>query len=367
MRSDSKSSLGSRFWLILIIFWGFIALSTLLIQQSLTDGDLMAHAIFSITLFVSAIITCPVIKWFIHYFDWTNARNFSTWFYLVVACIVGSYCAAIIINALLGAYYLLVGKASMFVFFWNGVYTTWLLMNLLMLLWTVIYVVLVYSSKLSTMELKQSEAALKLKEAQLNSLIGQLNPHFLFNSLNNIRSLMLEDVSKSREVLTSLSDFLRYSLSNNNQAFQTIENELSIVRDYIALALVQYEERLDYHENIDESLLTYKIPPMLIQLLVENAIRHGIDRCQGIGKLALTIMRSKHNIVIYVVNPGDLTQKVAINEQQRSTGLGIKNIKQRLHLLFNEQASFNLSEDNGVVKAEVIFPLKKHNDTQSQG
>jgi LytS/YehU family sensor histidine kinase len=176
---------------------------------------------------------------------------------------------------------------------------------------------------------------------------------------------MLEDVSKSREVLTSLSDFLRYSLTNNDQNFQSIENEITIVRDYIAIALVQYEERLDYHEDIDESLLAYKVPPMLIQLLVENAIRHGIDSCQGIGKLALTITRSKHNIVIYVVNPGNLTQKVAINEQQKSTGLGIKNIKQRLNLLFNEQASFNLSEDNGMVKAEVIFPLKKHNDTQS--
>jgi sensor histidine kinase YesM len=367
MLSDSTLNLGSRFWLMLIIFWGFIALSILLIQQSLTNGDLKTHVVFSITLFVSAIVTCPVIKWLIHYFDWTNARNVSTWFYLVIACIVGSYCAAIIINVLLGGYYLLVGKASMFVFFWSAVYSTWLLMNLLMLLWTVIYVILVYSNKLSSMELKQSEAALKLKEAQLNSLIGQLNPHFLFNSLNNIRSLMLEDVSKSREVLTSLSDFLRYSLSNNNQAFQTIENELNIVRDYIALALVQYEERLDYHENIDESLLAYKVPPMLIQLLVENAIRHGIDRCQGIGKLGLTISRCKHNIIIDVVNPGDLKQKFAINEQQRSTGLGIKNIKQRLNLLFNEQASFNLSEDNGVVKAEVIFPLKKHNDTQSQG
>ena len=365
MFDDSTSSLYSRFWLMLIIFWGFIALSILLIQQSFTDGNLMAHAIFSISLFLSAIITCPVIKWLIHYFDWTNARKVSTWFYLVIACIVGSYCAAIIINALLGLYYLLAGKASMFVFFWNSVYSTLVLMTLLMLLWTVIYVIFVYSNKLSTMELKESAAALKLKEAQLNSLIGQLNHHFLFNSLNNIRSLMLEDVSKSREVLTSLSDFLRYSLTNNNQAFQSIENELTIVRDYIAIALVQYEERLDYHEDIDESLLSYKVPPMLIQLLLENAIRHGIEHCPGIGKLALTIARSEHNIAISVVNSGNLSTKVAFNGQQKSTGLGIKNIKQRLNLLFNEQASFHLSDDNGLVKAEVKFPLEKHNKTES--
>ena len=301
MHGDSTSSLASRFWFMLIVYWGFIAISILLIQQSFTDGDLMPHVVFSVTLFISAIITCPVIKWLIHYFDWTNARKISTWCYLVFTCMVGSYCAGVIINALLGVYYLLVGKASMFVFFWASVYSTSLLMALLMLLWTVIYVILVYSIKLSTMELKESAAALKLKEAQLNSLIGQLNPHFLFNSLNNIRSLMLEDVSKSREILTSLSDFLRYSLTNNNQPFQSIENELTIVRDYIAIALVQYEERLDYHEDIDDSLLNYKVPPMLIQLLVENAIRHGIERCTEIGKLILTINRSKQNIIICVV------------------------------------------------------------------
>jgi hypothetical protein len=360
MLADSSTSLGSRFWLMLTIFWGFISLSTLLIQQSLTAGDLMAHAIFSMMLFLSAIITCPVIKWFIHYFDWTNAGKVSTWFYLVFACVVGAYCAAVLINAFMGGYYLLAGKASMFVFFWNGVYSAWLLMALLMLLWTVIDVILVYNNKLSKMELKESEAAFKLKEAQLNSLIGQLNPHFLFNSLNNIRSLMLEDVDKSREIITSLSDFLRYSLSNNNQPFQSIENELTIVRDYIALALVQYEERLDYHEDIDESLLTCRIPPMLIQLLVENAIRHGIESCQGTGKLVLRISRTEKNIVICVVNPGDLQQKVALNEPQKSTGLGIKNIKQRLGLLFDEQSSFLLTENDGVVKAEVAFPLEMH-------
>jgi len=363
MLDDSTSGLGSKFWLMLIIFWGFIALSILLIQQSFTDGDMMAHATFSIALFLSAIVTCPAIKWFIHHFDLTNVRKVSIWFYLVIACVVAAYCAAVIINAFLGIYYLLVGKASMFVFFWNAVNSTSVLMALLTLLWTVIYVVLVYSNKLRRMELKESEAAFKLKEAQLNSLIGQLNPHFLFNSLNNIRSLMLEDVDKSREILTSLSDFLRYSLSNNNQAFQSIENELTIVHDYIALALVQYEERLDYHEDIDESLLNCKIPPMLIQLLVENAIRHGIERCQGTGKLTLTITRRNKNIVIYVVNPGNLTQKTAINAQQKSTGLGIKNIKQRLDLLFNKQASFDLSEHNGVVKAEVTFPLENHHKT----
>jgi len=215
------------------------------------------------------------------------------------------------------------------------------------------------------MELKESAAALKLKEAQLNSLIGQLNPHFLFNSLNNIRSLMLEDVAKSREVITSLSDFLRYSLTNNNQAFQSIENELTIVRDYIAIASVQYEERLDYHESIDETLLTSNVPPMLIQLLVENAIRHGIDSCPDIGKLALTITRSEQNIAITVVNSGRLTDTVTFSEQQKSTGLGIKNIKQRLSLLFNDKAFFDLSEDNGFVKAEVIFPLEKHSHTES--
>ena len=162
---------------------------------------------------------------------------------------------------------------------------------------------------------------------------------------------MLEDVEKSREMLTKLSEMLRYSLTKNGVNAIAVEEELEMVANYIALSKIQFEDRLDFKQNVDKEALQVQIPPMIIQLLVENAAKHGISNLKQGGAISLNIHKNQSNLNIEVKNTGQL--KIDRN----STQLGIKNIKQRLKFLYGEKSSFSLSEIENEVVAAIKIPL----------
>jgi hypothetical protein len=217
--------------------------------------------------------------------------------------------------------------------------------------WTIFYMSVKIAAKLNANRLERAELNSTLKQAQLNTLKGQINPHFMFNSLNNIRGLMLEDVEKSRDMLTKLSEMLRYSLTKNNMNAISLEEELEMVDNYIALSKIQFEDRLDFIKEIDENTLGFQIPPMIIQLLIENATKHGISNLKSGGTIKLIAKKTENLLSIQVSNTGKLM--IAHN----STQLGLKNIKQRLRLLYGAKASFMLKEINGEVVATIKIPL----------
>jgi LytS/YehU family sensor histidine kinase len=190
-----------------------------------------------------------------------------------------------------------------------------------------------------------------LKESELNTLKGQINPHFMFNSLNNIRGLMLEDVTKSRKMITCLSDMLRYSLAQNKADFIALKDELEMVSNYIALSKIQLENRLQYQQHIDANLLSKNIPPMVIQILLENAIKHGISNVIKGGHINLDVYNLEHQLVIKVTNTG------ALKSNKMSPKVGLENIKKRLHLLYKDNANFTLYEKDKTVIATIKLPL----------
>jgi len=162
---------------------------------------------------------------------------------------------------------------------------------------------------------------------------------------------MLEDVEKSREMLTKLSEMLRYSLTKNSIDGIAVEEELEMVENYIALSKIQFEDRLRYTSKVDEESLNLQIPPMLIQLLVENAAKHGIANLKNGGTIHLEIEKNEQNILIRVTNSG----KLKISEG--STQLGLKNIRQRLKILHGDMATFSLNEEGDNVVAEIYIPI----------
>lgn len=173
----------------------------------------------------------------------------------------------------------------------------------------------------------------------------------MFNSLNNIRGLMLEDVEKSREMLTKLSEILRYSMTKNNINSIPVQEELEVVDNYIDLSKIQFENRLEFVKDVQRETLGLEIPPMVIQLLVENAVKHGISNLKNGGRIILSIKKEDDLMVIEVKNTGKL--RIAHN----TTQLGLKNIRQRLKLLYSDKASFYLSEIAGEVVALIKIPL----------
>lgn len=217
--------------------------------------------------------------------------------------------------------------------------------------WTIFYMSVKIVFKLNADRLERSELNAALKQSQLNTLKGQINPHFMFNSLNNIRGLMLEDVERSRDMLTKLSEMLRYSLTKNDVNSIALKDELEMVENYVALSKIQMEDRLQFKTEIAPDTMDQLIPPMIIQLLVENATKHGISKLKDGGTIKLRTAHQNNELLISVSNTGKLT--IA----KDSTQLGLKNIKQRLRLLYGDKASFTLEEVNGEVVSNIKIPL----------
>lgn len=219
------------------------------------------------------------------------------------------------------------------------------------IIWTVFYVAIKGLMELNKGRETRLKLESNLKESQLNTLKGQINPHFMFNSLNNIRGLMLEDVDRARNMLTSLSETLRYSLTKSNVSSIALEDELEMVENYIEISKIQFENRLQFETNIDKASLNTQIPPMIIQMLVENAIKHGISNLKEGGKINLVTNIKDSQLLIEVANSGKL------RSSPNSTQLGLKNIQQRLELLYGEAATFSLEEIENKVVATIKIPI----------
>lgn len=200
-------------------------------------------------------------------------------------------------------------------------------------------------------KIKNAELQANLKESQLNTLKGQINPHFMFNSLNNIRGLMLEDVDRARNMLTNLSETLRYSLTKSNVNSIALEDELEMVKNYVEISKIQFEDRLQFETDIDDDSLNKQIPPMIIQMLVENAMKHGISKLKKGGVVSLKTAIKNSQLQIKVSNSGTL------QNNKTSTQLGLQNIKKRLELLYGKEATFHLNEIENQVVATIKIPL----------
>lgn len=217
--------------------------------------------------------------------------------------------------------------------------------------WTIFYVAVKGLMELNKSRETRLQLESNLKESQLNTLKGQINPHFMFNSLNNIRGLMLEDVGRARSMLTSLSETLRYTLTKSHVDSIALEDELDMIKNFIAISKIQFEDRLQFESNIDKESLNTQIPPMIIQMLIENAIKHGISNLKEGGKVSLSTELKETQLFIEVANTGRL------RSSENSTQLGLINIKQRLQLLYGEAATFTLKEKDNKVVAFIKIPV----------
>jgi len=235
--------------------------------------------------------------------------------------------------------------------YWDPVLITGLR---LMSIWILAYHLYHYYQKEIETAQQNAELSIIAKQAQLDNLSEQLNPHFLFNSLNSIKSLVIENPKTARRAIDLLSDILRSSLYEKDASFISIKDELGLVNDYVELEKVRFEERLNMVITMDDAIKGYMILPLSIQLLVENAIKHGIDkRIQG-GSIMLSIVEKDEKLKIVVQNPGQ------IDDHGSETGIGIKNLTKRLLLQFNGEASFTLkNEAEDHVTATLIIPIHK--------
>jgi two-component sensor histidine kinase len=220
--------------------------------------------------------------------------------------------------------------------------------------WLCLYFFYNLFDRLNRSEIERFQLMSSVKEAELRALKSQVNPHFIFNSLNSLRALIDEDPARARMAVTQLANLLRYSLQSGQLETVPFEDELDVVNDYLALEQVRHEERLRLRLDIGPDVNRLPIPPMLLQTLVENAVKYGVTtRAEG-GEIAIIARNEGGALRIQVTNPGE----VARDARGASTGVGLHNAAERLRLIFGEKATLRLRSDRPAqVVAEAVIPL----------
>ena len=248
----------------------------------------------------------------------------------------------------------------------SGFLITWLQSGVSMIGWLCVYFTYHVFERLQRLQVEQLRLAASVKEAELRALKSQINPHFLFNSLNSLRALIDEDAPRARESVTRLANMLRYSLQSGQQETVPFEDELRTVEDYLALEQIRHENRLRVRWAIAPEARPLPIPPMLLQTLVENAVKYGISPRREGGELAITAhldapaAGQPGMLHLCVANPGELGAPLTASAALAgsSTGVGLRNASERLKLLYGDRAALCLlTEPPGCVTADVRIPL----------
>jgi hypothetical protein len=228
----------------------------------------------------------------------------------------------------------------MLFFIWFGVF----------LVWTLCYAMVLSRRRAMRFELEKLELEVNVKDAELRALQAQINPHFFFNSLNSIRALIYQDSDAAAHAVSQLAGMMRHTLQAGQSATVRLADELHAVQAYLAMEKLRFDERLQLELAIDSGLDEIALPPMMLQTLVENAVKHGVEASMGPCTVRISATRAGTAVLLCVANQGSLAVASA------STRLGLANAGRRLALLFGRSATCTLSEEHGWVLAKVSLP-----------
>jgi hypothetical protein len=220
------------------------------------------------------------------------------------------------------------------------------------LFWSAIYYLFHFIVNFRKAEIEKLKWEAAISEAELNRLKSQLNPHFLFNAMNAIRALVDENPAKAKDAITQYSNILRSTLQMGKSKLIPLHQEMELVRDYLALEGIRLEERLRVDIQIDDNVTNAQLPPMMVQTLVENGIKHGISKLPKGGELSIRASLNNNLLHIKIINTGQYDD-TAIPE----SGFGLANTQERLKLLYGNQATFNIENvEPNLVISQLSIP-----------
>jgi len=190
-----------------------------------------------------------------------------------------------------------------------------------------------------------------IKETELNLLKSQINPHFLFNSLNSICSLTIVNPSKAQDMIIKLSDFMRYSLSQADYSMTTLKNEIENSIRYLEIEKVRFGHKLIYQNTIDPTSLDKLIPVMLLQPLYENAVKHGVYESTQQVNIDTTVVLLHNDLHISIKNDFDPDAS-----SKKGEGIGLRNIKDRLKLIYHNSQLMTVLKQDTSFEVKLIIP-----------
>ena len=340
------------YWLLQVLGWGSIAFVNVFFA-SLSKGITSLQIWSFVVLSAYYLLSTHAFRLVIKSYGWLRLSVFRLLFQVLFALVVlavSDVFAQLLISLVFGTDYNpgsdlpLVISANLFVsFLFYGV-------------WVLLYFLFHFLDNYNTT--LRYEA--KINEIRLNHLKSQLNPHFIFNALNSVRALVDEDPVKAKSAITQISNMLRFSLMLDKKQVIDLAYELATVKDYLALESIRFEERLQVEYHIEEAAYSYKIPPMMLQTIVENAIKHGISNLVKGGLIEIKCREGlADELYIQVKNSGHYEAQSA-SRRKEEEGHGIDNTQQRLALLYGDKASFRIfNSGSQYVTTEIKIPKQR--------
>jgi glucose-6-phosphate-specific signal transduction histidine kinase len=311
----------SGVWAIaLIVGFGLWACSEILRHRALSQGWLSGSGYALVGKIALAVLLLPVVLQLLLYVVLTNGLKFG-WLSLPGAA---NY-----------------SPQAMFLY--------WLNSAMPLALWAGIWVSAQSVRRFRQGELSRLRAEAARSALEFDALRARLNPHFVFNALNNLRALINEDTERARDLVTRLSNTLRHALDHGTAGNVSLGRELEVVDDYLEIEKVHYEDRLQVDRDIAPDAMHAELPPMLLQLLVENAVKHGIARTPGGGRLSLQARMESNRLQLQVENPGQLESGT------RGHGVGLSYLRSRL-AQGPAAGEFSLSQHGERVRATLSIP-----------
>jgi sensor histidine kinase YesM len=336
-----------KFWLLNLVGWFLYMVFGGAFYTYMIGTWHMTTAYMQLVSFVLIVFACYWLRQFIAK---QGLLKRATHFKTISMLLISTFVVALLVKFILSLFMVLAFKMMT----WQQ-YSVKILMAssiqlwLAVIAWTLAYFILKNIQQSRLVEIEKWQLQTALKEAELYALKAQLNPHFIFNCLNNIRAIAIDDGEKTRQMITYLSEILKSSFQFNKQKLVSLEKEIEYLRNYLLLESIQLEERLNYRIKINTQIKPWNVPPMSLQLLVENAIKHGIMLLENGGEITVIIYQQDENLVIDVINDGKL-----INNN--SNGIGLSNLKERIRLLLPKGSFFTLSAmSQNKVKAQLLI------------
>lgn len=339
------------YWLFQFLGWSTFAILQLITKYMFTKDFSPSDVALGILIFAFGISFSHLERWVYKKFNWQNQDlRYILHKAAGLAVLLG------ITNVLfLHSFVVFCPNSVHHSYDFIGVTQMTLRLCIIYFLWGVLYWTVYFFRNFKKAEILNLKNKAAMTEIHLNKLKSQLNPHFMFNAMNVIRALVDEDGKKAKTGITQLSNILRHTLNVNQKQLISIEEELEIVNDYLSLEKLRFEERLNWKIVGEENARAYQIPPLLLQTLVENAIKHGISNEVEGGLVNITFTRTNSHLEITVCNPGTFTLS------DKEQGYGLRNSIDRLDLIFGPSAKLEITnvEEKGVCTTIWIPKNKK--------
>jgi LytS/YehU family sensor histidine kinase len=213
------------------------------------------------------------------------------------------------------------------------------------------YYLMINYTTLQERFLKESELKNSITEAELKTLKFQINPHFIFNSLNSMSALTSIDPERARSMILKLADFLRYTLANNEKEKNMLGDELKNIRLYLEIEKIRFEDKFEYFEEIENNCAKVLIPNMILQPLFENAIKHAVY--ESLHKVTLKLKCRKENTYFIITLENNFDQEYS---SPRGAGIGLQNVRKRLELIYDLPDLLEVKKEGNLFKVSILIP-----------